>query len=499
MSSQNNDDPSSLTVQLAAELVNGQSSHARPIRACIAIAGGGSHSASTIASTPGASSLLLESVVTYDRRSFADYISQNINVSDDKNNNGWLSELEDRSSSHTHTSGSSSDSGSSSSTDSFHFCSAQAAILLSRSALRRSLQLSPSFRDKCLNCVGLGSASSLVGLPSSNPDDNERRRKRKSRAYIACSSLRDGTMVWEVELDHGLDDGTGDVSRRRTRAEEEAVVSNLILASMLESRERIGNSAATKDTSSLVNQILTSQGDTFHQNIFGSNDNNSETPVLSPANGARRIIDGDANLVVVLPVNDKMESLFADEQVPLPPDVLIVPGSFNPPHIGHVQLANAAVAALKRKRSSETIGGSSSHPSQSFHSIPSSVSSSSSILNNVWSTVQSTSNEQYDPTVLFEISVTNVDKPPIDPEEVETRLNRFLKLDRSDLPKDWGVVLTNAPLFSQKASVLENLIEDSNGTKNGTRKMTFVIGKFSMDTSWYWKLQTYCHRNCSII
>ena len=466
MSCQKDDYPSDLTVHLAAELVNGQSSHARPIRACIAIAGGGSHSAAAIASTPGASSLLLESVVTYDRRSFADYISQNIDVQSD---DGWLSELEESS---RQSNGSSGDS-----TASFHFCSAQAAILLSRSALRRSVELSPSFRDKCLNCVGVGSASSLVGLPSSNPHDNERRRKRKSRAYVACSSLRDGTVVWEVELDNGLDAPCADGQMRRTRAEEEAVVSNLILASMIESRERIENSATTKDIS-LVDEILTRHGDTMIQTIFSSNDDGSITPAQSPATGAQRIIDKASNLVVVLPFKDKMESLSVNEQFRLPSDILIVPGSFNPPHIGHVQLANAAVLALKRKRSSETICGGSSNHLQSFHSTLSSVSSSSSVFNNIWSTVQSTSNEQYDPTVLFEISVTNVDKPPIDPEEVEKRLGRFLELNKTDFPSDWGVVLTNAPLFSQKASILDSIID---GT-DGVRKMTFAIGKSLIDT-----------------
>jgi hypothetical protein len=164
-----------------------------------------------------------------------------------------------------------------------------------------------------------------------------------------------------------------------------------------------------------------------------------------------------------------METLYADIQIPFFSDVLIIPGSFNPPHIGHAQLANAAVLALRRIRQLES---SSTH---SIRSMPSSLSSSSSIIDNIWSTVE-TSNDQYDPTVLFEISVTNVDKPPIDPDEVERRLNLFLRLESTDLPKDWGVILTNAPLFSQKAVVLNNVIRDS----RARRKMTFVIGTDTM-------------------
>jgi hypothetical protein len=71
------------------------------------------------------------------------------------------------------------------------------------------------------------------------------------------------------------------------------------------------------------------------------------------------------------------------------------------------------------------------------------------------------------------MSVTNVDKPPIDPEEVERRVNLFTSIPSSDLPNDWGVILTNAPLFSQKTEIIDHMIEGI----VGVRKMTFVIGE----------------------
>lgn len=477
MSSHSNtgDDQAALTEQLANELVNGrQSINTRPIKACIAIAGGGSNSASAIASTPGASSLLLESVVTYDRRSFAEFVTQNV---DGMGEDRWFLELDSMDDTSSHSSGNGNSSADSN--GSFHFCSAQAAVLLSKSALHRSLKLSPSFQDRCLNCVGVGSASSLVGLPSPNPDDNERRRKRRSRAYVACSSLRDGTMVWEVELCNGLETNGHalDLQPRRTRSQEEEVVSNLILAAMLKS-SKLTNSETNQP---LISQILKRAGDKINEKWFSSKNNNAlKEPMLSPASGAGCIITGESNVVAVLPVeapnsNKEMKALYADEQIPILSDVLIVPGSFNPPHIGHAQLANAAVAALQRIRQSEA-GNSSGNISRSFHSMPSSLSSSSSVLNSIWSTVQTTSNEQYDPTVLFEISVTNVDKPPIDPDEVERRVNLFSSLKSSDLPKDWGVILTNAPLFSTKASLLDKLIDGI----GDVRKMSFAIGELEM-------------------
>jgi hypothetical protein len=469
-------DQSLLTEQLAAELVNGQSKSIHPMRVCIAIAGGGSNSASAIASIPGASSLLLESIVAYDRRSFAEFVSQNINMEgQEPAENGWLSELESMDSD---------ENGKSGSGNSFHFCSAQSAILLSRSALHRSLKLSPSFQDRCLNCVGVGSASTLVGLPSSNSEVNERRRKRKSRAYVACSTVREGTMVWELELDSDYHvDEEVQMQNRRTRSQEEAAVANLILMAMLRRRE-ISDKHVDTRYESVISKILTREGDAMNEKWFGSIGNITAAPTQSPADGARRIINGESDIAVVLPVigSDsselvgqraqsklRMETLYADIQIPFFSDVLIIPGSFNPPHIGHAQLANAAVLALRRIRQLES---SSTH---SIRSMPSSLSSSSSIIDNIWSTVE-TSNDQYDPTVLFEISVTNVDKPPIDPDEVERRLNLFLRLESTDLPKDWGVILTNAPLFSQKAVVLNNVIRDS----RARRKMTFVIGTDTM-------------------
>jgi hypothetical protein len=55
-------------------------------------------------------------------------------------------------------------------------------------------------------------------------------------------------------------------------------------------------------------------------------------------------------------------------------------------------------------------------------------------------------------------------------------VNLFSSLKSSDLPKDWGVILTNAPLFSTKASLLDKLIDGI----GGVRKMSFAIGELEM-------------------
>eukprot|EP00581_Thalassiosira_minuscula_P016486 CAMPEP_0183718428 /NCGR_PEP_ID=MMETSP0737-20130205/11687_1 /TAXON_ID=385413 /ORGANISM="Thalassiosira miniscula, Strain CCMP1093" /LENGTH=617 /DNA_ID=CAMNT_0025947983 /DNA_START=636 /DNA_END=2489 /DNA_ORIENTATION=- len=515
---------SSLMQQLATRLVQGQqlneadgnggdATYSKPIKACIAIAGGGSGAPAAIASIPGASSLLLESIVCYDRRSFAEFISQNSGNDDSL----WM-DLESgdlsSSSSSSQSSSSSSNTGSSrSSNKAFQFSSTQAAILLSRAALQRSRQFTPGFQEQSLQCLGVGCTSSLVGKVSAK-GEVEGRKGRKSRAYLACSTLTGGTRVWEVQLD--CTEGIA----RRTREQEESVVSNLLLVAMVQYREvdSLFNNKPLLD-GTIKDVILNKEGDTIIETVMTPSSGKKHSR-KSPADGASQIIDGDANIVALVPTptgkdHSTMQALFSDKTIPFPQDVLIVPGSFNPPHAGHVGLANAAVEALKKIRQREASAAVASGPyysqqsslsSSNSPSTPESSSVSSSILKSLWDTVHSYSEEQYTPTVFFEMSVTNADKPPLDPTEVERRVNLFTSspiLSSVEMPQDWGVILTNAPLFSQKTEILDKLLLISDGVNNpvstGTssfgsdvsnnpqqtkqeyrRKMSFVLGTDTM-------------------
>ena len=505
----------SQTQQLATRLIHGNSLPRQPppIKACIAIAGGGSTATSAIASTSGASSLLLESIVTYDRRSFAEFVTKNhldcdVVLNGGGDDDGLLDDLSDAT---TVGDGDAINNN----PPKFSFCSTQAAILLSQAALSRSIQLSPSFQDKALYCVGVGCTSALVG----NVNTSE-----VSTAYIALSTLRMGTTVWKIKLENNNNNNSNsdDVmvkkcTDKRSRGEEEVVISNLVLASMIQYREDIMEKDDEHYYDTMMKQILDKDGDELtvqSYKVAGSVCNgrrrrrskNNSTQDCSPAVGARQIIEGNADIVTILPVlqntnkkhndNDdddddsslslQMETGLADGQNPFPNDVIIVPGSYNPPHHGHFGLANAAVNVLRQIRrreeleynasSSSSSSSKSSNMLRSRHSSLESVSTSSSsssstALKNLWSKVDKHDN---DPTVLFEMSVTNADKPPLDPSEVERRVNFFPTLSSDIMPKDWGVILTNAPLFSTKASLLDDVLLHSSPYSN--RKMTFVLG-----------------------
>lgn len=445
----------SLTSYLAKRLIEGSQpnekpSQLQPIKVCIAVAGGGSNAASAIASTPGASSLLLEAIITYDRRSYVEFVSSNVKKDDE-----FLMNLEE------------SYDQSFNSPAPFGFCSTTSAVLLSRSALNRSLSLT-RFQSS-VDCIGIGCTSSLVGRVSPEGDDIGKRKGRKSRARIAISSLCEGTNVYEVELDgcNLRNDGKEVPSSRRDRAEEDAVVSNLILLALVQKREQMDES----ESDAILKEVLNRGDDVFTEERIHHTSQQNNTA----ADGATRIINEEASIVLILPTSPlnevspsgyNLKALFADGNIPFPQDgVLIVPGSFNPPHKGHLGLVNAAAKALERLEKQEEV-----------QNKP----TSASILTKMWGKFNT--EEESKRPVFFELSVTNADKPPLGGSEVQRRVNFFESLPASDMPNDWAIALTDAPLFAQKANILENLIPNDFDKKGATgrRKISFVLGSDTM-------------------
>merc|ERR1719162_121732 len=115
------------------------------------------------------------------------------------------------------------------------------------------------------------------------------------------------------------------------------------------------------------------------------------------------------------------------------------------------------------------------------------------------------------PTVFFEMSLTNADKPPMNPKEVQRRMQRFISYVHDDtvdrdvneaavsstsiMPNDWGILLTSHPLFVDKVKALRHCLSTTSTSPNTSTNtntsipttttakptdMTFVIGVDTM-------------------
>jgi len=507
-----------LRQSLADAVINGgengsKTSSTKP-RMCLAIAGGGSPSLSALTSTPNASRVLLEGVLCYDRRSFADFIGDHPAPSSDV-----VSSLSE---------------GGEKKKKKFSFSSKTAAHLLSNAALHRSLQLSPTLAQM-KSCVGVGCASALVS--PSRPD-------KSSRAHVVIMDSEGGVVKVDLNMSSSggskEEDEDGGVSegQRRCRGEEDDMVGSIVLASVLRSCCGTSDGSFAK----VVDSICNREGDEVDLDDSAMTEGTAATNEGSLVrHAAESIINGESDAVVLVPGDGHTNNDFnfrAMRHAVLPPDPLIFPGSFNPPHIGHVSLANAAVKAMMRKRSQERKeqreqNGSINELLSSWGKLSSAESAVSDSDNNnaiasrarpvlsaplssfndvsthgsVWGAADH-QDEETQPTVLFEMSLTNPDKPPMEAAEATRRVHLFgscLDVAADDgnndasadvnMPDDWGVLLTSAPLFVQKVGILGRYVapsgasipfleEGRNGdgsmTSKSRRKMTFVIGTDTM-------------------
>eukprot|EP00557_Chaetoceros_sp_GSL56_P001476 CAMPEP_0176499450 /NCGR_PEP_ID=MMETSP0200_2-20121128/12933_1 /TAXON_ID=947934 /ORGANISM="Chaetoceros sp., Strain GSL56" /LENGTH=728 /DNA_ID=CAMNT_0017897869 /DNA_START=333 /DNA_END=2519 /DNA_ORIENTATION=+ len=574
----------------------------RRFKLSFAIAGGGSKAVSSLTSTPGASNVFRNANILYDRTSYCQYISQHLTSQTcvppfmHKNSLDRLP-LEHY---YSFSSSSSSSSNSASSTNTkrqkerktFGFASRGSAILLSQAALHHAFEQCWTLEDMLFHSVAVGCTSTLV---------SHGREDRLSRVHISLLRGDGRGVLWDIQLSCGqnseeggeVEEEDGHASqngeneeinlqnmnvakksrrRRRTRWEEEEVLTQLILLCV-----DCFASGQGDDKSLHVKHVLNQMGDTWHESKFSVAALASSSSTISVEYAAQKILDdnykkGDilqekyenrTDAMVLVPsypdglASSHKTTLSDLFMVPLihtvlPPDPLILPGSFNPPHMGHVTLAHAAIRAMSRKRRME-LGLEGNGSNDGGNKVISDdiqlndnnngddiddryfvdgkngdsshyVDDISFILDSMWSTTEnqvfqqqqqqmqlSSNDDVQGPfTVLFEMSLTNADKPPMEAQEASRRVSLFGDLvqeinsviqqgkDHSPpevstakgsqqviatMPKDWGVLLTNAPLFQEKVRVLQKYLAPSGpgglGAKHG-RKMTFVIGTDTM-------------------
>jgi len=185
----------------------------------------------------------------------------------------------------------------------------------------------------------------------------------------------------------------------------------------------------------------------------------------------------------------------------LPPNPIIFPGSFNPPHVGHVALARAAVKTMTQKNALELEKWFQEDDEDEESECV--EKSGEELLETIWNTIEhqgvvKRKQQQTDDSpfyILFEMSLTNADKPPMEASEAARRVALFAKYHdltgdnlhsdhanqdgkkrisstddsscnnnttNASIPLDWGVVLTNAPLFLDKVRTLKKyLVQES--------------------------------------
>ena len=194
----------------------------------------------------------------------------------------------------------------------------------------------------------------IVGLACTATIATDRTKRGDHRAFIAAWD-DDGATTDAVVLEKGL----------RDRAGEEDVVSRLVIAAIA----RACGVSAELDLGLAASERVV-------------------TETVRHAEPVQRLLNGDARWVTVHPDG----RMVVDGDAP----PALLPGSFNPLHAGHTELAEAAAGVLGAP-------------------------------------------------VTFELSVSNVDKPPLAVEEVHRRLEQFRGIGT--------VALTTAETFVKKSEL----------------------------------------------
>lgn len=328
----------------------------------ISVTGGGVQALSWIFSVPGASNSVVEGNIPYSRQSLRKILNS-------------IDEI-----------------------DAAGSCTAETSKFMAKAAFYSAVEhLLLNENTDIIGSVNVFGVSCNAALVSEQP------KKGPHRCHIAVYSCT-GYTTYSLELDK---------AKQRLRIDEDTVCSQLLMDVIrlqcnlpLDAKSLLHSNAAVTDPVERV-EIVRRDCDDLIDEVRAKRSTHAILFPLYPFNAAAPFTDCIAAL-----------------EGPIPVGSVVFPGSFNPLHVGHIQLAKAYLTALQQQKAAASTangGGSAS------------------------------------PLVVFEIAVVNADKPPLSRDEIERRVLQFYNAENSVLLQGvrYAVCVTSEPLFVGKSGIFK--------------------------------------------
>eukprot|EP00617_Octactis_speculum_P026641 CAMPEP_0185771542 /NCGR_PEP_ID=MMETSP1174-20130828/64366_1 /TAXON_ID=35687 /ORGANISM="Dictyocha speculum, Strain CCMP1381" /LENGTH=425 /DNA_ID=CAMNT_0028457435 /DNA_START=160 /DNA_END=1437 /DNA_ORIENTATION=+ len=327
----------------------------KPARIYIVATGAGSTAGSWLLGVPGASASVLEMCVPYAKASLAKFLGG----------------------------------------EPKHFCCEETAVAMAEKAYERALHLWMMDNDGNPHCVG---GENFMGVSITGAIVSSTPKRGEHRVHVAAKTAL-GTTTYTLCLAKG----------ERDRVGEEHVASRLVIRAIAE--------AAQTPVSDEFSACSLLEGEVV------------QGPIFTPTSSAlQKLLSSKLSNVLVLPLGSMPSTpqgpgaattataLEIADFIPARKSIL-VPGSFNPIHQGHVEMAKKAQQQV--------------------------------ILTAAAAGEAEDGDAGITPPIILEISAFNADKPTIGYDAVADRVRLIQKAGLA-------VAVTNAPLFSDKAKMFPN-------------------------------------------